>query len=327
MPAYGLRPFRPEDASAVHELQERYAAEDLVDVCSTIAPVLDRSGVEHRMRAATWAVVAADLSAGWDSVVGWGSLRSWREDDGTRVYLTDGYVAPPVRGRGLGTRLLASAESKASRTADDSEDREVVLGGNASTVQPARAALLQRHGYQAVFSMVEMEHDRSPVRRRPLPAGVTVRAATVGDAGPLRALAARTWAGRRYSALPTEDRLREWLARSELALFQVATVDDRLVGFVAASHTPVRAEIEDVQVDPDLQRRGLATAMMTEALAELADRGDRPVRLHTEGQDPAGARSLYERLGFQVVSEHWRYRKPMITDVPGGPAAVLKPPL
>jgi len=39
-----LRPLRPDDASAVHGLHARHAAADLVDVRSTIEPVLDPDG-------------------------------------------------------------------------------------------------------------------------------------------------------------------------------------------------------------------------------------------------------------------------------------------
>ncbi|WP_157437390.1 GNAT family N-acetyltransferase [Actinoplanes subtropicus] len=156
--------------------------------------------------------------------------------------------------------------------------------------------------------MVEMEHDGSPAPPRRLPDGVTIRAATVEDARPLLALTARAWARRPYFTLPAEDRFRAWLGRSQLS-FQVATTGDRIVGFVAASRTPARVEIEDVQVDPDFQRRGLATAMPTRTLTAPALHDARPIRLHTEGHDPAGARSLYERLGFRVIREHHRYRK------------------
>ena len=306
MPDHVLRLFQPDDAAAVHGLHARHAAADLVDVRSTIEPVPDLDGVRRRMRTADWAVIAVDPAG---SVAAWGSLRSWAEDDGTRIYLTDGYVAPPARRRGLGSRLLRESEAVAARLA--AEDGAAVLGANASTVQPDRVALLERHGYRQVFTMVEMEHDRSPMRPRRLPDGVTVRAATVADAGPLVALTARVWAGRQYFTLPTEDRFRDWLRRSELSLFQVATVDERVVAFVAASRTPNRVEIEDVQVDPDFQRRGLATVMLTRTLTTLAEQGSCPTRLHTEGHDPAGARSLYERLGFRVVREHGRYRKPL----------------
>jgi mycothiol synthase len=304
-----LRPFRSDDAPAVHGLHARHAEADRVDVRSTVEPVPDLDGVRRELESADWAVVALDAAG---AVVGWGALRSWTEDDGTRVYLTDGYVAPPARRRGLGGRLLREAETVAAQlAAGRTQDGAAVLGGNASTVQPDRAALLERGGYRQVFTMVEMEHDGSPARPRLLPDGVTLRVATVADARPLLALTGRVWAGRPFFTLPAEDRFRDWLRRSDLALFQVATFGDRVVGFVAASRTDARVEIEDVQVDPDLQRRGLATAMLTRTLAGLAEQGAGPVRLHTEGHDPAGARSLYERLGFQVVREHRRYRKPL----------------
>jgi len=309
VPDHVLRPFRQEDAREVHDLLLRYAAADLVDPRSTIDPVLDVAGVRRRMLAADWAVVAVDPVG---SLVGWASVRSWIEADQTGVYLTDGYVAPPARRRGLGGRLLREAEVVATGfAAGRGQQGAVVLGGNASTVQPERVALLERAGYRRVFTMVEMGHDGSAVPLRRLPPGAVVRLASVADAGALVALTAGVWAGRAYFTPPAEEQFRDWLRRSDLDWFQVATVSDRIVAFVAASCTPVRVEIEDVQVDPDFQRRGLATALLTRTLTMLAGQGADAIRLHTEGHDPAGARSLYERLGFRVVREHGRYRKPL----------------
>ncbi|WP_436536145.1 GNAT family N-acetyltransferase [Actinoplanes sp. HUAS TT8] len=271
--------------------------------------LLDADAVRRRMQAADWATVAVDESG---TVIGWGLLRSWSEADGTRVHLTDGYVAPPARRLGLGRRLLHEGERAATRLrAGHIGSGPVMLGGNASSVQPDRTSLLQRNGYRRVLTMIEMEQDDSSVRPRELPTGVTVRAATIDDAGPLVALSARAWAGRAFYSQPTEERLRTWLSRSQLDLVQVATAGDRVVGLVAVNRAPARTEIEDVQVDPDFQRRGLATAMMTRALGPLIEQGAGPIRLHTEGHDPAGARALYERLGFRVVREYHRYRKPL----------------
>ena len=243
-------------------------------------------------------------------VIGWGSLRSWTEDDGTRVHLTDGYVAPPFRRAGVGTLLLHEVEATA-RQRPRREGGAAVLAGNASTVQPDRAALLTNNGYTTVFSMVEMEFGKPVRSTSPLPPGLLVRDAVVDDAVALIDLSERAWAGRRYFISPSVDEFRAWLSRSDLSLFQVATTPGRIVGLVASIVHDTHAEIDDVQVAPDWQRRGLASTLLTRNLELLTARGARPIRLHTEGGDPAGARTLYRRLGFDLVREYHRYRKPL----------------
>jgi ribosomal protein S18 acetylase RimI-like enzyme len=223
--------------------------------------------------------------------------------------LTDGYVAPAFRRTGVGTLLLHRAETVARQTRRDGG--AAVLAGNASTVQADRAALLAKNGYLAVFSMVEMELARPVSSTSPLPKGLLVRDAVVDDAAALIGLSERAWAGRPYFISPTVDQFRAWLRRSDLSLFHVATTREQIVGFVASSPHDTHAEIDDVQVDPDWQRRGLASALLTRNLELLTARGARPIRLHTEGDDPAGALSLYRRRGFDVVREYHRYRKPL----------------
>lgn len=282
---------------------------DGLDVHSTVAPIPTETGVENAAASADRFWVAETDRR---KLVGWGSLRSWSEDDGTQVFLTDGYVAPGFRRSGAATRLLREAEDAASAVfAAGSGAGIAVLGGNASTMQPDREALLLRNGYAPVFAMVEMELRAAPDIAPALPDGAAVRAARVADAAELIALTRRVWAGRPYFASPTVADFRGWLGRSDLSLFRVMTVESRIVAFVAARHDAMRAEIEDVQVDPEFQRRGFASALLAATLTVLAERNAGPVRLRTESHDPAGARSLYEHLGFGVVGEYRRYRKPL----------------
>ncbi|SFE91541.1 Acetyltransferase (GNAT) family protein [Actinoplanes philippinensis] len=255
----------------------------------------------ERLASAEWSLVAA---ADDGTLAGWASLRSWTEDDGVRVFLTLGHVRPADRRRGLGGMLLDATEEAAARLAAQREPAgPVMLGGNADDGEDDRVALLTGRGYARAFTMVWMRREASSVPLRDLPEGIAVRAATVDDAGALWRLAQRAWAGRPFVSLPPAERLREWLGRSDRSSFLVATSGERLAGFVAVQGD----EVEDVGVDPDFQRRGLASALLTRA---LADHGG-AVRLRTEAHDPAGARTLYERLGFRVVSSHHRYRKPL----------------
>lgn len=314
MPGLVLRDLRPGDAAAIAELHAANAAADGVDPHSTVAPTPTETGVANAAASADRFWVAETDGR---ELVGWGSLRSWSEDDGTQVFLTDGYVAPGFRRSGAATKLLREAEDAASAVfvagaGAGAGAGVAVLGGNASTMQPDREALLLRNGYAPVFAMVEMELLAAPADIAPaLPDGVAVRAATVTDAAELIELTRRVWAGRPYFASPSVDDFRGWLGRSDLSLFRVLTVEGRIVAFVAARHDAMRAEIEDVQVDPAFQRRGFASALLAATLTVLVERGAEPVRLRTESHDPAGARSLYEHLGFGVVGEYRRYRKPL----------------
>ena len=84
----------------------------------------------------------------------------------------------------------------------------------------------------------------------------------------------------------------------------VASEGSRTVGFVALRlHAGERlGEIYMIAVDPDFQRRGIATALTSHSLAWLRKAGMTTVVVDTGG-DPghAPARRTYESAGFRLV--------------------------
>ncbi|RSM96383.1 GNAT family N-acetyltransferase [Streptomyces sp. WAC 01420] len=74
-------------------------------------------------------------------------------------------------------------------------------------------------------------------------------------------------------------------------------VDGRWAGFAA------------VEVDPERRRRGLATAVMAALARRALDEGASAGWLQVE-DDNAGARALYERLGFAPHHAYHHYRAP-----------------
>lgn len=94
----------------------------------------------------------------------------------------------------------------------------------------------------------------------------------------------------------------------------VAVVDGRAVGFVAARYAEegeARAgEIYMVAVDPAHQGRGIATALMQEALTRFKALGLDLAVIGTGG-DPghAPARALYERFDFTALRQVRYYRE------------------
>jgi len=81
----------------------------------------------------------------------------------------------------------------------------------------------------------------------------------------------------------------------------VAEVDGRVAGFVVVifDRSARSAEIEMLAVDPAVQRRGVAAALIEFALERMREAGVRVVAVATGG-DPghAPARRAYEKAGF-----------------------------
>ncbi|GGW63605.1 GNAT family N-acetyltransferase [Streptomyces griseoloalbus] len=83
-------------------------------------------------------------------------------------------------------------------------------------------------------------------------------------------------------------------------------VDGRWAGFAA------------VEVDPARRRRGLATAVMAALARRALDEGASAAWLQVE-DDNAGARALYDRMGFAAHHAYHHYRAPESSD-PADPA-------
>lgn len=107
----------------------------------------------------------------------------------------------------------------------------------------------------------------------------------------------------------------------------ILTLDDVPVGQLDLDRTDAGIEVVEIAVVPGLQGHGLGTAVLTQVLAE-ADAAGVPVHLNVELAN-AGARRLYERLGFAVTGTvgplHHAMERPAAGAAPA-PAPVPAPP-
>jgi ribosomal protein S18 acetylase RimI-like enzyme len=96
----------------------------------------------------------------------------------------------------------------------------------------------------------------------------------------------------------TEDEVQRWYAGKleEWDWGQVACVQDTIVAYLAA----IGAHIDQLFIDPDHQRAGLGSALLTAML----ERHLRPATLHVFAENEP-AREFYERFGFRVVDACW----------------------
>ncbi len=80
--------------------------------------------------------------------------------------------------------------------------------------------------------------------------------------------------------------------------------DGQLVGYIICSRFDQVWHIMNVSVDPDLQRRGIATAMIDEILRRVGEEGQ--ITLEVRPTNSA-AIALYERFGFLAAGTRPRY--------------------
>lgn len=109
-------------------------------------------------------------------------------------------------------------------------------------------------------------------------------------------------------------------ARSEECRGIVARISGTVAGFVVISIAGGDAEILTLAVDPAWRRHGIASAVLTRAMAEAAERGAEAMFLEV-GVRNNGARALYKQLGFARAG-----RRPAYYTTPEGPedAIVMK---
>lgn len=103
----------------------------------------------------------------------------------------------------------------------------------------------------------------------------------------------------------TEGMISGELARKDV-LCRGAAADGRLAGFLFVRYFPDEWQVMELAVAPAARRRGLARALMSDALSRAAARGCPAVTLEVRaGNGPA--LGLYASLGFTVVGRRPRY--------------------
>ena len=319
--------FRPlagaEDTDALLAVRHGCAAHDQVDPLSTTEGIPTRGQMTETLSAA----IAAGQPDRWlvvqvfERVIGYGRVISWPEEDGTRVFLSLGWLLPSWRGQGIGTAMLQWAESRSRELAvAEHPDARAELAANASSTEHEATALLQHEGYAAGYTVLEMGLDAAiPVKAAPLATGIEIRPVVAAHWPRIAASVCEAYQGEyeggRFSegSDPAAYAAELNAARHEPVLWQVAWARAEVIGQVLTVIENGRAEVFEVSVRPAWRRCGIGRALLTRAVLALRGRGVEIIRLHTVADFPTRARDLYASVGFRVLKEFPRYRKPLIT--------------
>ncbi|HTE58424.1 MAG TPA: GNAT family N-acetyltransferase [Verrucomicrobiae bacterium] len=325
-----IRPYQPDDAASMHRVAVRAALNDGVDSLSTLESIPSLEDLVNSLEANnsdTDADVFVAVDGETNEVVGYGKVSWWDEEDGTFLYLHQGRVDPAHRRQGVGGSLLETLQDRIKEiVAEHPIDAPKMLGANASESEKDTLALIDKNGYQKVWSSLEMEFtDFSKIDGITLPEGYELRPVeSEEDKHKVYKANKEIYEGTWGNTPDSDEDYQDFLAQSpDSSLWRVAWHGNEVAGFVlsrvearqsaAGSDTQV-AEVTQVGVLPVFRRKGLAGALMAESLRSLHVRGMEIVRLHTDADGKMGGRQLYDNLGFSALKEHHRFRKPLEDD-------------
>jgi ribosomal protein S18 acetylase RimI-like enzyme len=227
------------------------------------------------------------------------------------TFISDGYVHPELRGRGVGSTLLELVESRALERVGEAPAGERVVLHNAHLVGDAAAPLLLAgRGFARVRTFFRMVADLGQVDLTPAwPDGIAVRPLDVAAHGPLLHAAddvafAQEWGHTPvgYEAWSTRIFAK---AQFDPALFVVAWSGDEIAGY--SFNYPKRMGdwgwVGVLGVLPDWRRRGLGLALLRESFRRFHETGETVAALGVDSENPTGATRLYERAGMRQL---WR---------------------
>ncbi len=221
-----------------------------------------------------------------------------------------GGVRPRARGRGIGRQLLAWQESRALQqlaTVEASAPGWIMM--EADERATSKVKLAKRHGFRIARYFLEMHRDLSaPIVERPLESFEFVRfdESYVEATRLARNDAFRDhWGSQSMNDETWNDFVHRKVFRPELSYLAIAQ-DGSVAGFVLSEVREENFETQGyssayigyVGVPRAFRGRGVAPALLTHTMSEIATTGLEMAVLDVDSDNPTGALGLYTGMGF-----------------------------
>jgi mycothiol synthase len=218
-----------------------------------------------------------------------------------------GQIDPAQRRRGLGGFLLDWSIAQADVVlADCPADRPRTLHLTTEGLTTAAERLYTRHGFTQQFAEDVMQRDIDvPLPHAPLPPAIAIETWTPALAPQFFEAYHASFSERPgYPGWSAEQWI-AWVADDDEfqpGLSLLARDGERAVGFIVCADE----WIVQVGTRPEWRGRGLASALVVEALRRRRAAGGERMLLDVNVNNPAAAR-VYTRLGFDVIGRRARY--------------------
>ena len=226
-----------------------------------------------------------------------------------------GLVLPALRGSGIGSYLMDWSQAQARAMFSNSIDHPWTIQIRTESLTEPEDCLYRAYGFTRIFEELVMRRDLDqPLPAAPIPSDLTLSnwqpdlAEKFFQAYELAfrerpgfpGLIADEW----ISGVTGDDYVPEWtllaLAGDVPAGF--------IIGTIVLSARPPGGYISQIGVIPAQRRRGLASALMVEAMRRMQSAGIPWTELAVHLNNP-GAIQAYQRSGFETIGRRAKYER------------------
>ena len=243
----------------------------------------------------------------------------WRDEPQTRLYEPIVFLDPDVATRAIFDALYDVAERRIAEMVEGHPPGPKVARINTSGA--LREAALAARGYTRVrtfYTMVRPTLD--DLLNAPMPAGLEIRDVRPEDMEQIYQAEVESFRGHWGFFEPGAREHDEFFndpIQSDTSLWRVAWDGPEVAGMVRSYIHPEQNErlgvkrgwVEHISVRRPWRRRGLARALIAASFPLLRERGMTEGGLGVDSQNESGAIRVYERCGFEVVSQSAEYSR------------------
>lgn len=248
-----------------------------------------------------------------------------RQEDltGIRIYWSIGFVKPEWWRKGIGRSMLNWGEQRLRNIATTHPQGETrYYESFVNDNQTGKIALLSSQGYKPVryfHNMVRPNLENIP--DLPFPDGIVLRPAKVEHYHAIWDAMQNAFQDHWGFHRESEEAYKSWLESAEFqpSLWQIAWDGPRVVGTVIGyinqaeneAFNRKRGYTEDITVQREYRKQGIARALIANCLRALRERGMTEAALGVDSENLSGATRLYEAMGYRTVSKSMTMRKLM----------------
>ena len=161
------------------------------------------------------------------------------------------------------------------------------------------AALLKKSRFSETHSIVMMSRETTPLPEAPAVLSLAIRPMTVDDLEIVQTIDTAS-----FSPVWVNSRYYLETAFQQAAIATVAEYSGQIAGFQISTATPIGGHLARLAVLPQLQGKGVGSALTYDLIYQFRRRGSQTITVNTQRNNPASL-ALYHRMGFKLTGEEY----------------------